>query len=130
MQERDRKSRAILGVPETAGQTEICRAFRRASLVHHPDANPQDDSAAARFHLVCCACKFLTEGEASAALDDLECSASPHTDGKYRLDNPWGYWCWWREKFFSQNSKERSHADLRIPLQEMRARHRVPGKTG
>ena len=130
MQERDPKSRAILGVPETAGQTEICRAFRRASLMHHPDTNRQDNAAAARFHLVCCAYEFLTEGEASAALDDLECPAGPQTPGEYRLDNAWGYLCWWREKCFSEHSKERNHADLRIPLQEMWARHRVPGKAG
>ncbi|KPK51031.1 MAG: hypothetical protein AMK72_00735 [Planctomycetes bacterium SM23_25] len=128
LQDRDRKSRAILGVSPTAGRTQIRRAFRRASLTHHPDANPQDDGAAARFHLVCCAYKFLTEGEACAALDELECPPPPPTGGKYRLDNPWGYWCWWREKFFSQDSKEKGHADLRIPLQEMRARHRVSGK--
>ncbi len=29
------------------------------------------------------------------------------TDGKYRLDNPWGYWCWWREKYFNQTNQER-----------------------
>ena len=96
----DRKSRAILGVSETADRAEIRSAFRRASLKHHPDANPKDDTSAARFHLISCAYKFLTEGEACDALDDLECPALPHTDGKYRLDNPWGYWCWWREKYF------------------------------
>jgi len=102
LQERDRKSRAILGVLEAADRAEIRRAFRRASLAHHPDANPQDASAAARFHLVCCAYKFLTEGEACPALDDLECPPSPYMDGKYRLDNPWGYWCWWRDKYFGE----------------------------
>jgi len=100
LRQRDRKSRAILGVSETADRMEIRRAFRRAGLVHHPDANPGDESSAARFHLVCCAYKFLTEGKACAALDDLDYPASVHTDGKYRLDNPWGYWCWWREKYF------------------------------
>jgi len=106
LQERDRKSRAILGVSQAADRTEIRRAFRRASLMHHPDANPQDESAAARFHLICSAYKFLTEGEASAALDDLESPASPQADGKYRLDNPWGYWCWWREKYFNLGNQD------------------------
>lgn len=100
LKERNLKSRAILGVSETADRAEIRRAFRRASLAHHPDANPEDAGSAARFHLICCAYKLLTEGKACAALDNLVCPAPPHTDGKYRLDNPWGYWCWWRDKYF------------------------------
>jgi len=99
IQERDRKSRAILGVSKTAGRREIRRAFRRASLAHHPDVNGGDDDASRRFHLVCCAYKFLTEGEACAALDE---PSRPHTDGKYCLDNSWGYWCWWRESYFGE----------------------------
>ena len=104
LQERDRKSRALLGVSETADGAEIRRAFRRASLAHHPDVNGRGEDASRRFHLVCCAYKFLTEGEACAALDELESPPPPRTDGKYRLDNPWGYWCWWRETFFHDNS--------------------------
>ena len=100
LQERDQKSRAILGVSETAGRTEIRRAFRRASLAHHPDVKGGEGDASRRFHLVCCAYRFLTEGEACAALDDLEFPPSPYMGGKYRLDNPWGYWCWWRDKYF------------------------------
>ena len=102
LQERDRKSRAVLGVSQTADGAEIRRAFRRASLAHHPDVNRGDDDASRRFHLACCAYKFLTEGEACAVLDDLECPPLPYMDGKYRLDNPWGYWCWWREKYFAE----------------------------
>ena len=100
LQEREHKARAILGVPESAGQQEIRWAFRRASLAHHPDVNGGDEECSRRFHLACCAYKFLTEGEACAALDELEEPRVPMTDGKYRLDNPWGYWCWWRESFF------------------------------
>ena len=102
MQDRDRKSRAILEVSETADRAEIRRAFRRASLAHHPDVNSAKNESAARFRLICCAYKFLIEGEAGTALDDLECPPPPHTDGEYRLDNPWGYWCWWRENYFGE----------------------------
>ncbi len=99
MQERGRKSRAILGITEKAGAAEIRRAFRRASIACHPDRNEDDAEASRRFHLVRCAYKFLTEGEACAALDELE-SPPAAIDGDYRLDNPWGYWCWWRDKYF------------------------------
>ena len=98
--ERDRKSRAVLGVSETADRAEIRRAFRRASLVHHPDVNEGDGQASRRFHLLRCAYKFLTEGEPCAALDEVDEPSRPHTGDKYRRDNPWGYWCWWRETFF------------------------------
>ena len=102
IQDRDRKSRAILGVSETADRAEIRRAFRRAGLANHPDVNGKDGDASRRFHLVCCAYKFLSGGQACAALDELDKPSHPHTDGKYRLDNPWGYWCWWRENYLGE----------------------------
>ena len=100
LQERERKARAVLGVSETADNREVRRAFRRASLEHHPDVNGGSADSSRRFHLICCAYKFLTEGEACAALDELDAPPAAMTDGKFRLDNPWGYWCWWRENFF------------------------------
>lgn len=103
MQERDRKSRALLGVSETADRTEIHRAFRRASVMHHPDKNPDDAGAPRRFHLICCAYKFLIEGRACAALDATDSPPAPVTDGGYFLENPWGYWCWWRDKYFGKD---------------------------
>jgi len=102
LQERDRKSRGVLGVSETADKAEIRRAFHRASLAHHPDVNGGDDDTSRRFNLICCAYKFLTNGEACAALDELDEPSRPHTDGKYCLDNSWGYWCWWRENYFGE----------------------------
>ena len=99
-QAREHKARAILGIPDTADKQEIRQAFRQISLHHHPDVNSDDADAARRFHLACCAYKYLTEGQACAALDELEAPPDEVTDSTYRLDNPWGYWCWWRESFF------------------------------
>jgi len=112
LQERDRKSRAVLGVSETADTAEIRRAFRRASLAHHPDVNGGDGDASTRFHLACCAYRFLAEGEACAALDKLEIPPPPRMSGTYRLDNPWGYWCWWRENYFGELIEDASNASL------------------
>jgi len=103
LRRRERKARAILGVLDTTDRGGIRRAFRRATLVNHPDLNPGDEETARRFHLIRCAYKCLTEGESCAALDELEPAPEAPGDTKYRLDNPWGYWCWWREKYFSQS---------------------------
>ena len=102
LHERDRRARAILGVSGSSDAAEIRNAFRRASLAHHPDTNPQDDEAAARFRLICCAYRFLTEGEACGALDGPERATIPDAQGRYHLDNPWGYWCWWHDKYFGE----------------------------
>ena len=104
LRRRERQARAILGVSDTAGRPEIRQAFREATRANHPDANPGDKDAEARFRLICCAYKYLTAGEPCPALDELEAPLEPPTAGKYRLDNPWAYWCWWRDKYFGQTS--------------------------
>jgi DnaJ-class molecular chaperone len=104
-QERERKARAILGVSETADRAAIRRAFRQASMASHPDKNRGDSEASRRFQLICCAYKFLTEGEACPALDEMgNPPPVPPEGGKFRLDNPWGYWCWWRDKYFGSST--------------------------
>ncbi len=104
-QERERKARVILGVSESADRAAIRRAFRQASMACHPDKNRGDAEAGRRFHLICCAYKFLIEGKACPALDEMESPPpAPPDGGTFRLDNPWGYWCWWREKYFGSNA--------------------------
>ncbi len=39
----------ILGVPETATEADIKRAYRRLAFEYHPDRNPNDASAAKKF---------------------------------------------------------------------------------
>ncbi len=51
----------ILGVPRTASQAEIKKAFRKLAREHHPDRNPGDTSAEKRFKDV---------NEANAVLSD------------------------------------------------------------
>lgn len=54
---------ATLGVSRTATADEIKRAYRRLAREHHPDANPGDDGAEARFKEI---------GHAYAVLSDPE----------------------------------------------------------
>ncbi|KAK3900907.1 hypothetical protein C8A05DRAFT_35428 [Staphylotrichum tortipilum] len=39
----------ILGIEKTAGDTDIKKAYRKLAIVHHPDKNPGDANAEARF---------------------------------------------------------------------------------
>jgi curved DNA-binding protein len=52
---------AVLGVPRTASQAEIKKAFRKAARKYHPDTNTGDAAAEARFKAV---------NEANAVLSD------------------------------------------------------------
>ena len=53
----------VLGVPDSAGQDEIKKAYRRLAKQYHPDANPNNASAAERFKEI---------SEAHSVLSDVE----------------------------------------------------------
>src|SRR5919109_329692 len=42
----------VLGVQQGASDAEIKRAYRRLARRYHPDINPGDQAAAARFHQI------------------------------------------------------------------------------
>jgi len=100
LRQREQKARLILGVSETDGPEQLKRAWRRESLKHHPDNNKGDLESHRQFVLVNCAYRFLLEGTGCEELDSENVPDSELTDGKYQLDNPWGYFAWWREKYF------------------------------
>jgi curved DNA-binding protein len=54
---------AVLGVPRTASQTDIKKAFRKLAREHHPDARPGDSAAERRFKEI---------NEANAVLSDKD----------------------------------------------------------
>jgi len=96
-----RLARQVLRVGEGASPSEIKRAWRKRCRETHPDRNPDDPDAERKFRLVNGAYRFLTEGVPCPDLSDHDAeSGRPPSHSKYDLSNPWGFYLWWREKFF------------------------------
>ena len=62
---------ATLGVPRTASQADIRKAFRRLAREHHPDVNKGDAGAEQRFKEVSEANEVLSDPEKRKAYDQL-----------------------------------------------------------
>ncbi|HVM02628.1 MAG TPA: J domain-containing protein, partial [Acidimicrobiales bacterium] len=62
---------AVLGVPESASDKEIQRAYRRLARRHHPDANPDDPRTEERFKEVSAAYHVLGDAERRKEYDEL-----------------------------------------------------------
>ena len=60
---------AVLGVSRDAGDDEIKKAFRQKAKQYHPDANPEDASAEARFKEVNEAYEVLRDDDKRSAYD-------------------------------------------------------------
>ncbi|KAK0546614.1 hypothetical protein OC845_004512 [Tilletia horrida] len=59
----------LLGVAPEASEQELKQAFRKQSLAHHPDKNPGDDTASARFQEINAAYEILSDPDTRAAYD-------------------------------------------------------------
>ena len=62
---------AVLGVPRTASQAEIKKAFRKLAREHHPDAKPGDTAAEQRFKDINEAKEVLADPEKRKKYDTL-----------------------------------------------------------
>jgi len=94
-------AREILGVNEDASSEDLKRVWRKLCMKHHPDRNPDDEEASKRFAAINCAYNLLAHGKPCEILppqQNRESTAPEH--GKYKLDNAWGLFLWWRERYF------------------------------
>src|SRR6187397_3321227 len=62
---------ASLGVPRTASQADIKKAFRKLARQHHPDVNKGDAAAEKRFKEVSEANEVLSDPEKRKLYDQL-----------------------------------------------------------
>lgn len=66
---------AVLGVPKSASEADIKKAFRKAAKQHHPDANKNDPKAQDRFAEVNTAYEILGDAEKRRKFDAGEIDA-------------------------------------------------------
>ncbi len=100
----------ILEVGENVHRSELKKAYRRASLRYHPDHNKDDPDADKKFILAKCAYELLTEDKpCPALLEEINSWDVFPEDAKYKLDNPWGLFLWWRDKFFGLKEKKKQN---------------------
>lgn len=103
----------ILGVSQDADSNVLKKAYRKASMRYHPDHNPDDADADKKFMLVKCAYELLAEDKpCPQLLEQINTWQGVPGDDKYKLDNPWGHFLWWREKFFPSR-KQKKQGDNR-----------------
>jgi len=100
----------ILEVDENPSKELLKKAYRKASLKYHPDHNPNDPDANKKFAIIKCAYEMLAEDKpCPELLQEIDSWPGVPEDDKYKLDNPWGHFLWWREKYFGSESQENSN---------------------
>jgi len=102
----------VLGVEEMASKEELKRAYRRTAMEFHPDKNLDDADANKKFTLIKCAYELLAEDKpCPELLKEINSWPGVPEDDKYRLDNPWGHFLWWREKFFDSEKEKGTQSE-------------------
>jgi hypothetical protein len=98
----------ILEVEENADKQQLKKAYRRAAIKYHPDHNASSPEANKKFTLIKCAYELLAfDKPCNKILEEINSWPGVPEGGKYRIDNTWGHFLWWREKFFDSESNEK-----------------------
>ena len=71
-QMKDKDLYKLIGVLSDADENAIKKAYRKKALSCHPDKNPDNPEAAAKFHELSEALEVLTDPEARKAYDNLQ----------------------------------------------------------
>ncbi len=104
-------ARKILGVREGADRNEIKKAYWKLAMKYHPDRFGGDVNAEsenrARFENIQAAYDFLVKGKSwdpdvrfSDNGSSIRNKGGKDKNSKYKTDSKWGYFLWWRDRFF------------------------------
>lgn len=99
--EARRIAATILDVAIPADKNCLKEAYRRAVKKFHPDQNQNNPEANKKFMLIKCAYELLAHDQpCPQLLKEINSWSGVPQDEKYKLDNSWGHFLWWRDKFF------------------------------
>ncbi len=82
---------AVLGVPKTATQADIKKAFRKLARQHHPDAKPGDTAAERKFKEVNEANEVLSDPARRKQYDELGANWESISRGGGGAGSPFGF---------------------------------------
>ena len=85
---------SVLGVPRTASEDDIRKAFRKLAKKHHPDLNPGDKAAEAKFKEIGQANDILSDAEKRRRFDAGEIDGDRPGDAAARFLSRPGGWPW------------------------------------
>lgn len=83
----------ILGVPKTASEQEIKKAYRQLARKHHPDANPNDKTAEDRIKEINEAYEVLSDADKRSKYDQFGAQWQQFARGG---GNPQDFWRQWQ----------------------------------
>ncbi len=100
----------ILGVNDSADINELKKAYRKAAAKYHPDHNGNTAEANKKFVLIKCAYDLLVSNEpCQKILEKIDSWAGvPEQEGEYNIQNPWGHFLWWKDRFFEIDIENRN----------------------
>lgn len=78
----------VLGVPRTATEEDIKKAYRKLARKYHPDVNPGDESAVEKFKEVTNAFDILSNAQERAYYDSNGSSRSNRQESPFRRGKP------------------------------------------